>query len=240
MQMQLSLSTPGRCLGADPGGDAVYSARGARHRASQGASQRALHRASTADRMNTRDNDITMLLRSVASGERDELDRLMTAIYEDMRRIASVHLREERVDHTIQPTALIHEVYIKLIDQRTTDWNDRLHFFAFASQVIRRILIDHARAKQTQKRGGGSLRVPLEPSSASVDAPDTDLIALDEALGELAQIDERQSRIVELRFFGGCTLEEIVTLLGVGRRTVDRDWTAAKAWLYLKLSGEDA
>ena len=180
--------------------------------------------------------DITMLLRSVSSGDRSDLDRLMGAIYDDMRRIAGVHLRDERRDHTIDPTALIHEVYLKLVDQRAARWNDRAHFFAFASQVIRRILIDHARARATHKRGGGFIRVPLAEQDARTDGPDIDLLALDEALEDLAALDERQARIVELRFFGGCTLEEIAALLGIGRRTVDRDWTAAKAWLYLRLS----
>ncbi|MEM7754104.1 MAG: sigma-70 family RNA polymerase sigma factor [Planctomycetota bacterium] len=184
--------------------------------------------------------DITLLLRSVASGDRAELDELMSAIYDDMRRLAAVHLRHENANHTIQPTALVNEVYLKLIDQRSADWNDRLHFFAFASQVIRRVLIDHARAKNAQKRGGGMLRVPMDPNIAHAETPDADLIALDEALQELAELNERQSRIVELRFFGGCTVDEIATLLGVGARTVDRDWTAAKAWLYARLSDRDA
>ncbi len=181
-----------------------------------------------------------MLLRSASTGDRADLDRLMDAIYDDLHRLAMVHLRDERPDHTFQPTALIHEAYLKLIDQRVTDWNDRLHFFAVASQIIRRILIDHARSRGAQKRGGGAARVPLELQGIEAPGTDLDLLALDDALGALASIDERQARIVELRFFGGCTLEQIATLLGVGRRTIDRDWTAAKAWLHRRLSEADA
>ncbi len=186
--------------------------------------------------MTSTPGDITMLLHSVADGDRTDLDRLMAAIYEDLRRIASAHLREERADHTLQPTALVHEAYLKLVDQRSTCWKDRLHFFAIASQIIRRILIDHARERRALKRGGSAAQLPIDEVDPASPDPNIDLVALDEALSDLAEVDERQARIVELRFFGGCTIDEIAELLSVGRRTVDRDWMAAKAWLYCRLA----
>lgn len=186
--------------------------------------------------------DITLLLQAAASGRRDDLDALMSAVYQDMRRLAAAHLGGERWNHTLSPTALVHEAYVKLIDQRKTDWNDRLHFFALAARIIRRILIDHARARDAQKRGGARDRTTIRLGEQDVAAPerDVDLIALDEALQELALLDERQARIVELRYFGGCTVDEIAQVLGVGKRTVDRDWQAAKAWLMVRLSVDEA
>jgi RNA polymerase sigma-70 factor, ECF subfamily len=182
--------------------------------------------------------DVTMLLRAAASGERRNIDALMGAIYEDLRRLAVSHMRGERRDHTLQPTALVHEAYVKLVDQRNTDWKDRLHFFAVASRIIRRILVDHARERLADKRGGGRTRIPLDDRDVAVPARDIDLVALDEALAELAELDEQQARIVELRFFGGCGIEEISELLKVGKRTVDRDWQAAKAWLFVRVGGD--
>ncbi len=181
--------------------------------------------------------DITLLLRAAASGERRDLDALMGAIYGDMRRLAVSHMRGERDDHTLQPTALVHEAYVKLVDQRNTDWKDRLHFFAVASRIIRRILIDHARERLAQKRGGSGERMRLNENELLAPTTSVDLLALDEAMAELAEIDERQAKIVELRFFGGCTIEEIAELLQIGRRSVDREWNGAKAWLYCRLEG---
>lgn len=180
--------------------------------------------------------DITMLLRAASSGRRDDVDHLMAAIYEDMRRLANVHLQAERADHTLQPTALVHEAYLKLINQHSAQWTDRLHFFAVASQIIRRILIDHARERHALKRGGTTPRFSLGDQDVAAPLRDAELLALDEALGELAEIDPRQARIVELRYFGGCTVEEVAELLGVGPRTIDRDWQAAKAWLFCRIS----
>ncbi len=188
--------------------------------------------------MNQRAN-ITTLLRAAATGERRDLDALMAAIYEDMRRLAESHLRQERMDHTLQPTALVHEAYMKLIDQRQTDWKDRAHFFAVASRIIRRILVDHARAKQAAKRGSDQQRVSLEHADLALPGTDVNLVALDDALNELATLDDRQAKIVELRFFGGLTIAEIAEALSMGRRSVDRDWNAAKAWLYFRLSDAD-
>ncbi len=181
-------------------------------------------------------NDITQLLRAAASGERGDQEALMKAIYDDLRRLAVSHMSSERLDHTLQPTALVHEAYLKLVGQHSTDWADRLHFFSVASRIIRRILIDHARERRAQKRGGAADRVSMDAVDVPFEDREVDLIALDDALKDLAQIDERQARIVELRFFGGCTIEEVAKLLDVGRRTIDRDWMAAKAWLYCHLT----
>jgi RNA polymerase sigma factor (TIGR02999 family) len=183
--------------------------------------------------------DITILLRAAATGDRTDLDALMHALYDDMRRLAVSHLAAERPDHTLQPTALVHEAYLKLVDQRSTDWKDRLHFFAVAARVIRRILIDHARERNALKRGGADRPVRLTDHDAPGAERGVDLVALDEALADLAQIDERQARVVELKFFAGCGIDEIAELLGVGRRTVDRDWMAARAWLFDRLAEPD-
>ncbi len=182
--------------------------------------------------------DITRLLRTAASGDRHDLDALMAAIYDDMRRLAVSHLRGERDNHTLQPTALVHEAYLKLVDQRSTDWNDRLHFFSVASRVIRRILIDHARERLADKRGGGASRLRVDDHEVAAPGRGVDLLALDEALAELDELDGQQAKIVELRFFGGCSIEEVADLLKIGRRTVDRDWQAARTWLYCRLAGK--
>lgn len=192
--------------------------------------------------MNDNVANITLLLHAAASGQRGDVDALMAALYQDMRRLAAGHLGSERRDHTLSPTALVHEAYVKLIDQRNTDWKDRLHFFAVASRLIRRILIDHARAREAEKRGGNRTIVSIgEQDVAHPQAParDVDLLALDEALQELAVIDEQQAKIVELRYFGGCTVEEIAELLKIGKRTVDRDWQVARAWLFVRLREDD-
>jgi RNA polymerase sigma-70 factor (ECF subfamily) len=180
--------------------------------------------------------DITRLLRAAASGDRRDLDALMAAIYDDLRRLAMSHMRSERGDHTLQPTALANEAYVKLIGQHQTDWKDRLHFFAIASRVIRRILIDHAREKLAAKRGGSGDRVRVDEQDVPSPEQDVDLLALDEAMSELAEIDERQAKIVELRFFGGCSIDEIAEILDIGKRSVDREWQAARAWLFCRLS----
>jgi len=168
----------------------------------------------------------------------------MAAIYQDMRRLAASRMGGERRDQTLSPAALVHEAYVKLIDQRDTDWKDRLHFFAFAARIIRRILIDHARARDDEKRGGGDRtdRTMIRIGEQGIAAPqrELDLIALDEALQELAMLDEQQARIVELRYFGGCSVEDVAELLKIGKRTVDRDWQAAKAWLFVRVNEDDA
>ncbi|HEX8878180.1 MAG TPA: sigma-70 family RNA polymerase sigma factor [Phycisphaerales bacterium] len=183
--------------------------------------------------------NVTLLLHAAASGDRKDVDALMAAIYQDLRRLALAHMSEERRDHTLQATALVHEAYVKLIDQRNTNWNDRVHFFSVASRIVRRILIDHARARNAEKRGGPATRVAIGEQDIAAPQQDLDVIALHEALEELASLDEQQARIVELRYFGGCTIEEIAELLKVGKRTVDRQWLAAKTWLFDRLSEGD-
>jgi RNA polymerase sigma-70 factor (ECF subfamily) len=180
--------------------------------------------------------DVTRLLRAASSGERGDLDALMAAIYEDMRRLANSHLRRERAEHTLQPTALVHEAYVKLIAQHGTSWRDRLHFFAVASRIIRRILVDHARTRNAQKRGGMVERVDLDLAAPMAPERSVDLLALDEAMAELAEIDSVQAQVVELRFFGGMTAQEIGEFLGVSSRTVDRAWQCAQTWLHWRLT----
>lgn len=184
--------------------------------------------------------NLTRMLRSAAQGNEHDHERLITAIYDDLRRLAQSRLNAERANHTLQPTALVHEVYLRLIQQHSSEWTDRAHFFAFASEVIRRILIDHAREKRALKRGGTVRTVSLDGHDRAAGSRDIDLLALDEALRELHELSPRQSRIVEMRFFGGCTLEEIASLLDVGRRTVDREWLAAKTWLMCRLRESNA
>ena len=176
--------------------------------------------------------DVTTLLRQVASGNRDAAAQLIPIVYDELHRVAEHHLRLERPNHTLQPTALVHEAYLKLVAQRDADWQNKTHFCAVASQAMRRILVDYARGRLRAKRGGNSPKLPLE--EAFVVAPDRcdELVALDEALVRLAALDARQSRVVELRFFGGFTVEETATVLGISPKTVKREWSTAKAWLY--------
>lgn len=181
--------------------------------------------------------DITVVLKQWSDGDKDAADRLMPMVYDGLRKIAAQYLRKERNDHTFQPTALVHEAYLKLIDISDINWQDRAHFFAAASTMMRRILVDHARARLTDKRGGEAQRIALEDViSFSTDKTDVDLLALDEALGLLAEFDDQQSKIVELRFFGGLTIEETAHVLGISVSTVKREWTLAKAWLYRKMT----
>jgi RNA polymerase sigma-70 factor (ECF subfamily) len=166
------------------------------------------------------------------------LDDLMPLVYDELRQQAAGRLRREREGHTLQTTALIHEAYIKLIDQSDVRWQNRAHFFAIASQAMRRILIDHARTRQREKRGGANEDIPLDAFVLDVAGPEKsmDLVALDEALTRLAGYDERQARIVELRYFGGLEIEETAEVLGVSPATVRRDWSFAKAWLKNELT----
>lgn len=186
------------------------------------------------------DNDanITALLRSATDGGPEATDALMRAIYDDLRRIAGSHMRNERANHTLQPTALVNEAYVKLVGQHSADWKDRAHFFAVASLVIRRLLVDHARERNALRRGGDRSRIPLDMVSASAGGEGVDLLALDDALRMLGEIDPRQAKIVELRFFGGLTIDEVAEVLSIGKRTVDREWQCARAWLYAALSDE--
>jgi RNA polymerase sigma factor (TIGR02999 family) len=180
-------------------------------------------------------SDITQMLKEVTSGDDSAVRRLMPLVYDELRALAESYLRQERSDHTLQATALVHEAYVRLIKQDDVEWQNRAHFFAVAAQAIRRILVDHARARHRAKRGGGLERVRLDEDVAVLEERDLDLVALDESLEKLAALHERQARIVELRFFGGLTLKEVAECLGVSPRTVDGDWSMARAWLRREL-----
>ena len=162
----------------------------------------------------------------------------MPVVYEELRLVAKAHLGRERREHTLQATDLVHEAYLKLVDQRHVDWKNRAHFFAVAARLMRRVLVDHARARLAQKRGGGAAHVTFDETLA-LGTPDADvtLLALDDALTELGTLDARQARTVELRYFAGLTVDESAVALGVSGMTVKRDWTVAKAWLKLRLEG---
>lgn len=177
---------------------------------------------------------ITKIIEEWRDGDASAFDRLLPLIYEDLRRIARRHLRRQgMVGGTISTTALVHELYLKIADRDEAEWRDRAHFFAVASRAMRHILIDYVRHKGADKRGGDRVRVTMPQVRAEgPDADDMDLLALDRALSELSEHDERQSRIVECRFFGGMTVQETAEALGVGVRTVERDWTRARAYLY--------
>ena len=183
---------------------------------------------------------VTQLLREWSGGDTAARDQLMQVVYDELRRLAAYYLNRERPDHTLQPTALVHEAYLRLCDEALVDWNSRGHFFGAASRLMRRILVDHARARLAAKRGGPRLRVSGVEALALAAEPDIDLIALDEALNELTLLDGQQSQIVDIRFFGGLSLEETAEALGISLATVKRDWTTAKAWLRRRLtSGRD-
>ena len=181
--------------------------------------------------------DITQILQEVSGGNREAPARLMPLVYDELRRLADHYLRRERPDHTLQPTALVHEAYLKLIDQTRVDWQNRAHFFGVAAQLMRRILVDHARRHQASKRGGFRQKLTLDEAVDYSQTRDIDLVRLDEALTALAQFDARQSRVVELRFFGGLTIEETAEALSVSPATVKVDWSMAKAWLRREIGG---
>ena len=185
----------------------------------------------------TRSPDVTGLLAAWSNGDQGVGSPLMEAVYGELRRLARGYLRRERLDHSLPPTALVHEAYLKLVDQRRVRWESRAHFFAIAAHLMRRILVDHARAHGAAKRGGGA-RVPLQDIDAAAEAPDIEILALDAALDRLEAIDRRRSRLVELRFFGGLTVDETAAVLGVAPITVKRDWALARAWLYRELRGQ--
>jgi RNA polymerase sigma factor (TIGR02999 family) len=176
-----------------------------------------------------------MLLARLKSGDREALDRLMPIVHDELRRLARAHMRRERSEHTLQATALAHEAYMRMVDLDRIDWRDRAHFFAVAAGVMRRILIDHARRRKAQRRGGGARHVPLEEGLLLADDRPEELLALDEALERLAAVDPRQARIVELRFFGGLGVEEAAAVMDISPRTVKREWAVARAWLRAEL-----
>jgi len=185
-------------------------------------------------------SDVTALLLAWNQGDRDALERLMPLVYQELHRIAAAHFRRERPEHTLQATALVHEAYLKLVDQRHARWENRSQFFAVAATLMRRVLVDHARAQAADKRGAGATRLSLgdvaEPRAIGGEA-DVDVLALNEALDKLAALDPRQARVVELRFFGGLDLEETASTTETSLTTVKRDWIMARAWLYRELGG---
>ena len=189
--------------------------------------------------METSTGEVTKLLQEWSVGNREALDKLLPLVYDELRRLAHSYLAHERADHTLQTTALVHEAYLKLIDQRSVNWQNRAHFFAISAQAMRRILLDNARRHTAAKRGSGGQKVSLEEvATLSRDTASESLIALDEALQRLAAIDPDQGRIVELRYFGGLTIEETAEVLNTSPSTVQREWTTARAWLYQAITGE--
>jgi RNA polymerase sigma factor (TIGR02999 family) len=184
--------------------------------------------------------NITELLVAWSEGDRAALDELMPLVYDELRGLASAYLARERQGHTLQTTALVHEAYVKLVDQRRVEWQNRAHFFGVAAQMMRRILVSHARAHRAKKRGHGALPLSLDEAPEVRAKPKVDLVALDEALDRLTEIDPRQGRVVELRFFGGLSIEEAGEVLSLSPATVGREWRMAKAWLYKELGGPAA
>lgn len=183
-------------------------------------------------------SDLSVRLRDWQTGDSSALDSITPVIYAELRKIAARSLKRERPNHTLQPTELAHEAFIKLIDVSDIDWQGRAHFFAVASRIVRQVLVDHARAKSSEKRGGGAERVELSEALCGCHGPDADLLELDEALEELSKFDERQSRLIELRFFGGLTIEETAVVLETSPATVKREWALARAWLSRRLSDD--
>jgi RNA polymerase sigma-70 factor (ECF subfamily) len=179
--------------------------------------------------------EVTQLLVKVSEGDQAALNELLPLVYGELRRLADRYLRRERSDHTLQATALVNEAYLRLVDQNVP-WQNRAHFFGVAAEMMRRILVDHAREHKAQKRGSGGVKLSLDEAINMSDERATDLIALDEALNALAEFDPQKSRIVELRFFAGLSIEETAKVLGVGTATVIRQWRMAKAWLYREVS----
>lgn len=185
--------------------------------------------------MSTPPGEVTQILVEFKLGSRAAQERLIPLVYKELRKIAGAHLRRESARNSLQPTALVHEAYLRLIDVRQIDWQSRAHFFSIASTLMRRILVDHARAHRAQKRGGHEETIYVEEAQLQSPARTPEVIALDDALLELAKLDERQAKIVEMRFFAGMTEEETGEVLGISARTVKRDWRMAKAWLFKEL-----
>jgi RNA polymerase sigma factor (TIGR02999 family) len=179
---------------------------------------------------------VTALLLDWSNGDRGALERLMPLVYEELREIARRHLSREDPDHTLQSTALVHEAYLRLVDQKRVQWHNRAHFFAVAAQLVRRILLDHARRRNAGKRGGAATVLTLDEGLVAERQRGIDVVALDEALNALAELDVQQARVVELRFFAGLTIAETAESMGISGTTVQRDWITAKAWLFDRLS----
>jgi RNA polymerase sigma-70 factor (ECF subfamily) len=181
----------------------------------------------------------TQLLLAWSAGDRQALDRMLPLVYDELHRLASGYLSRERADHTLQPTALVHEAYLRLINQHDVDWRNRAQFLGVAAGLMRRILVNHARDRAAAKRPGDRERVSLSLVEVPSGGPDVDVIALEDALERLAALDERKARVVELRFFGGLTTDEVAEVLGISRATVEREWSFSRAWLFDALGGAD-
>ena len=186
--------------------------------------------------MSPEPKDVTTLLVEWSGGNSQAFNELIPLVYDQLRQLAGRQLRRERPNHTLHSTALVHEAYLKLIDQRRVQWKDREHFFAVASQVIRRILVTYARSRHASKRGSGATMLAFDESIALPDRKDVDLVALDDALESLSRLDAQQGRIIELRFFGGLSIESTARVLGISTSTVTRDWNLARAWLHREVS----
>ena len=179
---------------------------------------------------------VTQVLRRISGGDQSAAQKLMPLVYDEFRHIAARYLRSEKAGHTLQPTDLVHEAYLKLVDQTRVDWQGRTHFFAVGAMAMRRILVTHAKHRGRQKRGGGRERIALSEELAISGEREEDVLALDAALNHLAELEPRHSKVVELRFFGGLTGDEVAEALGVSRQTVQTDWRVARAWLRRELS----
>jgi len=182
--------------------------------------------------------DVTQLLLAWNGGDRAALDNLMPIVYEELRRIARRYMRSENPGHSLQATVLVNEAYIRLVDQKRVNWQNRTHFFSAAAQILRRVLVEHARARGRLKRGGNALKVTLHDEISPAAAVRLDLVALDDALTQLAKLDPQQERIIELRFFAGLSIEETGEALNISPATVKRDWATARAWLYREMTSK--
>ena len=190
--------------------------------------------------MDPSSSDVTLLLKRYSNGDQDALAQLIPKIYDELHRLASSYRQGERIDHTLQTTALVHEAYLRLVDQRQVQWNNRKHFFAVAAQMMRRILIDHARKHVSLKRGGSFARIPLEQAAVFFREQPRELIAVDELLTRLASLDPQGSRIVELRFFAGLSVEETADVMGLSSAKIRREWSVAKAWFMREMDKLDS
>ncbi|MEM1269286.1 MAG: sigma-70 family RNA polymerase sigma factor [Bacteroidota bacterium] len=176
-------------------------------------------------------HEVTVLLKELENGKTQGLDQLLPVVYEELRKLASSYMRRERANHTLNTTALVHEAYLNLVDQRQAKWQNRAHFFGIAAQAMRRILLMHARSRNAAKRGGGQHNVTFEEGQLAAQAKSEELIAIDDALSRLEKMDERMAKVVELRYFGGLNVEETAAAMGISTATVKREWRTAKAWL---------
>jgi RNA polymerase sigma factor (TIGR02999 family) len=181
--------------------------------------------------------DVTQLLVNWSKGDQSALDELMPLVYGELRRLAGAYLRRERSNHTLQSTALVHEAFMRLVNQHDVQWRNRAHFYAIAAQMIRRILVDYARSQHAEKRGSGAIKLELDEAMAVAQTgTDIDLLGLNDALDALAELDERQSRIVELRFFAGLSIEETAEVMHLSPASIKREWQTARAWLFRKMT----